>query len=148
MKKGNLILAGVFSVLAICIMYYAKQLPQARNGVPGPGYWPILISIVMLVAAITVGIKAFTTEDDTPLALATSDHVRVYLAMGSLVVYLVGMSFIGFGIATFIMLYSFITWFGKYTWVFRVLMAFAITAVVYSVFVFVLKVPFRFGFLF
>ncbi|MBK5246357.1 MAG: tripartite tricarboxylate transporter TctB family protein [Peptostreptococcaceae bacterium] len=148
MKKGNLIFAGVFSALAIFIMYFAMQLPKARNGVPGPGYWPILISVVMLVAAITVGIKAFTTKDDTPLVLGASDHIRVYIAMGLLIVYLLGMYYIGFGIATFVMLYGFITWFGKYTWFFRALMAFAITAVVYSVFVYVLKVPFRFGILF
>ncbi|MDY0287880.1 MAG: tripartite tricarboxylate transporter TctB family protein [Sphaerochaeta sp.] len=148
MKKGNLIFAGAFSALAIFIIYFAMQLPKARGGVPGPGYWPIMISIIMLVAAVTVGIQAFTKEDDTPLELSTSDHKRVYLAMGLLVVYLLGMYYIGFGIATFIMLYGFITWFGKYAWIFRIIMALAITAVVYSVFVYVLKVPFRFGILF
>lgn len=148
MKKGNLIIASIFSTLAIFIMYFAMQLPKAKGGVPGPGYWPMLISVVMLVAAITVGIKAFATEDATPLELGTPDHLRVYLAMVILVVYLLGMYYIGFGIATFLMIYGFITWFGKYTWVFRALMAFAITAVVYGVFVYVLKVPFRFGILF
>ncbi|MBI9094038.1 MAG: tripartite tricarboxylate transporter TctB family protein [Sphaerochaeta sp.] len=148
MKKGNLIIASIFSVLAIGIIFLAMQLPNAKNGVPGPGYWPILISVIMLVAAITVGIHAFSKHDATPLVLGTPDQVRVYLSMGLLVVYLLGMYYIGFGIATFLMLYGFITWFGKYTWVFRVFMAFAITAVVYSVFVYVLKVPFRFGILF
>lgn len=124
------------------------QFPKARSGVPGPGDWPILISAVMLIAAITVGIQAFAKKDTTSLDITGADQLRVYLTMGILIVYLLGMYFIGFGIATFIMLYSFITWFGKYKWIFRILMAFAITTMVYSVFLFVLKVPFRFGILF
>jgi hypothetical protein len=148
MKKGNLIVAGVFTALSLLVISMAFQLPQGKNGVPGPGYWPILIGIVMLVAAITVGIQAIVKSDDTPLFLGSSDHIRVYISMICLVAYLTGMYYIGFCVSTFVMLYGFITWFSKYRWYFRVLTAFLITTIVYTVFQYVLHVPFRFGILF
>ncbi|MFT6925491.1 MAG: putative tricarboxylic transport membrane protein [Psychromonas sp.] len=148
MRKAKLILAAVFIALSLFIITFSLQLPPSKNGVPGPGTWPILISIIMLFSAITVGIKAFNENGETPLDIVGNDQVRVYIAMISLVIYLAGMNFIGFVVSTFVMLYGFITWFGSYKWYFRVISAFVITAVVYCVFQYVLKVPFRFGILF
>lgn len=148
MKKGNLIVAGIFTALSLFVIIMAFQLPPAKNGVPGPGYWPIMISIVMLVSAITIGINALSAKEDAPLILGGSNHVRVYISMGCLVAYLLGMYYIGFCVSTFVMLYGFITWFGKYKWYSRILTAFSITTIVYTVFQFILKVPFRFGILF
>lgn len=148
MKKGKLILAGIFTALSLFIIIIALQLPPSKNGVPGPGTWPVIISIIMLISAITVGIKALVSDEQTPLDLSSENHVRVYISMGCLVLYLLGMFYIGFGVATFVMLYGFITWFGKYKWYTRILSALAISSTVYIVFRFVLKVPFRFGILF
>jgi len=148
MRKGKLVLAGVFITLSLFIIAFALDLPASRKGVPGPGTWPILISLIMLFSAITVAIKSFNDKDKKPLGIAGKEQVRVYLSMISLVIYLIAMTFIGFAVSTFVMLYGFITWFSSYKWYFRVISAFAITAVIYCVFHYVLKVPFRFGVLF
>ena len=148
MRKGKLVLAGVFITLSLFIIAFALELPASRKGVPGPGTWPILISLIMLFSAITVAIKSFNDKDKKPLGIAGKEQVRVYLSMISLVIYLIAMTFIGFAVSTFVMLYGFITWFSNYKWYFRVISSFAITAVIYCVFHYVLKVPFRFGVLF
>jgi len=148
MRKGKLILAGVFITLSLFIIAFALELPASRKGVPGPGTWPILISLIMLFSAITVAIKSFNDKDKKPLGIAGKEQIRVYISMASLVIYLIAMTFIGFAVSTFVMLYGFITWFSSYKWYFRVISAFAITAVIYCVFHYVLKVPFRFGVLF
>ncbi|MEJ6078326.1 tripartite tricarboxylate transporter TctB family protein [Vibrio sp. 1-Bac 57] len=148
MRKGKLVLAGVFITLSLFIIAFALELPASRKGVPGPGTWPILISLIMLFSAITVAIKSFNDKDKKPLGIAGKEQVRVYLSMISLVIYLIAMTFIGFAVSTFVMLYGFITWFSSYKWYFRVISSFAITAVIYCVFHYVLKVPFRFGVLF
>ena len=148
MRKGKLVLAGVFITLSLFIIAFALDLPASIKGVPGPGTWPILISLIMLFSAITVAIKSFNDKDKKPLGIAGKEQVRVYLSMISLVIYLIAMTFIGFAVSTFVMLYGFITWFSSYKWYFRVISAFAITAVIYCVFHYVLKVPFRFGVLF
>jgi len=148
MRKGKLILAGVFITLSLFIIAFALELPASRKGVPGPGTWPILISLIMLFSAITVAIKSFNDKDKKPLGIAGKEQIRVYISMASLVIYLIAMTFIGFAVSTFVMMYGFITWFSSYKWYFRVISAFAITAVIYCVFHYVLKVPFRFGVLF
>lgn len=148
MRKGKLVLAGVFITLSLFIIAFALDLPASRKGVPGPGTWPILISLIMLFSAITVAIKSFNDKDKKPLGIAGKEQIRVYLSMISLVIYLIAMTFIGFAVSTFVMLYGFITWFSSYKWYFRVISSFAITAVIYCVFHYVLKVPFRFGVLF
>lgn len=148
MRQGKLVLAGIFIALSLFIITFALQLPSSRNGVPGPGTWPILMSIVMLIAAITVAVQALKDKHEVTIDIAGKDQIRVYISMISLIIYLIGMYFIGFAVSSFVMLYGFITWFGNYKWHFRVLYAFVITAVVYGVFQYVLKVPFRFGLLF
>ena len=148
MRKGKLVLASVFITLSLFIIAFALELPASRKGVPGPGTWPILISLIMLSSAIIVAVKSFKDRDQKPLGLAGNHQIRVYISMISLVIYLIAMIFIGFVVSTFLMLYGFITWFSSYKWYFRVMSAFAITAVIYCVFHYVLKVPFRFGVLF
>ena len=148
MRKGKLILAGVFAALSLFFIAFSFELPPSKNGVPGPGTWPILISLVMLFSALALGFKAFNNKDKTQINIAGKDQVRVYISMVSLVAYLICIVFIGFAVSTFIMLYGFITWFGNYKWYFRMTSALVITMVIYCIFHFVLKVPFRFGLLF
>ena len=51
MKKGNLVLAAICAVTGIGIIAVASGYPTAADygtGVPGPGLWPIVISVVLL----------------------------------------------------------------------------------------------------
>jgi putative tricarboxylic transport membrane protein len=149
MKKGNLIVSIIFASIAVAVILLSRTLPESRHGVPGPAIWPILIAMLTLVAAIALAIQMRTTKGDGgSLNLVLPDSLRVYLSFGVLVVYLAGMYWIGFAVSTFLMLYIFISWFGSFRWQSRLLSAVAITAVVYGVFHYLLKVPFRFGFLF
>ncbi len=148
MKKGNIITGILFSVFAIFVIMMAMQLPSSKNGVPGPGTWPIAIAVIMLLAALTVLINALRGNDEESLVLNTIDHFRVYISMGILVLYLVAMYYIGFCIASFSMLYAFITWFGDYKLIKRIAIAAIVVAFVYLVFTRILHVPFRFGILF
>jgi putative tricarboxylic transport membrane protein len=125
------------------------QLPASKNGVPGPGTWPIAIAILMLAAAITVLINAIRSKgDEESLVLNTIDHYRVYISMGILILYLIAMYYIGFCVGSFLMLYAFITWFGDYKLIKRIIISAVVVAFVYLVFTRVLHVPFRFGILF
>jgi len=148
MKKGNIIAGILFSIFSIFVILMSLQLPASKDGVPGPGTWPITIAILMLLAAVTVLINAIRSKDDESLVLNTIDHYRVYISMGVLIIYLVGMYYIGFCVASFFMLYTFIAWFGEYNLIKRILISAAIVTVVYFLFTKVLQVPFKFGILF
>jgi len=117
MKKANLIVSAVIALLGIVIIIVSAGYPTAEaygTGAPGPGLWPICISVILLLmsallAAKTLG-KGFK---DTPLNLKTANHLRVYLAMTILVIYLIILKPVGFLIPSFLMLTGFIYWFSK-----------------------------------
>jgi putative tricarboxylic transport membrane protein len=148
MRYGKLFISVAFMALSMFTIYFANQLPDSRGGVPGPGLWPILVSAIMFVAAFIVGITALKEKTSQSVELTGSDQVRVYITMLALFGYFIAMNAIGFVVSTIVMLYGFITWFSTYKLIQRILFAVIITAIVYSVFNFILKVPFRFGILF
>ena len=148
MKKGNIITGILFSAFSIFVIMMSMQLPASKNGVPGPGTWPIAIALLMLLAAVSVLINAIRSKDEESLVLNTIDHYRVYITMGVLILYLVSMYYIGFCVSSFFMLYTFIAWFGDYKLIKRILIAAIIVAVVYLLFTKILLVPFKFGILF
>ena len=135
MKKGNLVLAAVCAVLGVGVIAVASGYPKAADygtGVPGPGLWPIAISIVLLACTAILIYK---------IDLWTTGTRRVYLTMGILFLYLLVLPFLGFIISTFVLELIFIQWFAKKNPIITVVISAAITMVVYCAFRFVLNVP-------
>ena len=146
MKKGNLVLAAICAVLGIGVIAMASGYPKAADygtGVPGPGLWPIVISIVLLActAILLYRTLKMPPEKNSKIELWTTGTRRVYLTMGILMVYLLLLPFLGFIIATFVLELIFIQWFAKKNPVITVVIAAAITMVVYCAFRFLLNVP-------
>ncbi|WP_428770856.1 tripartite tricarboxylate transporter TctB family protein [Treponema sp. HNW] len=149
MKKADLITGSVFAFFSLLVISASYRFPVAKDGVPGPGTWPIIIAAVMLFASILIivqGLKNAQTEDKA-VDIASADSIRVYVSMVSLIAYLLLMNVLGFVISTIIMLFLFIKRLGNYKWHKTLFVSAVVTAVVYGVFKYVLKVPFRFGFL-
>ena len=146
MKKGNLVLAAICAVLGIGVIAMASGYPKAADygtGVPGPGLWPIVISIVLLACTAILLFRTLKMppEKDSKIELWTTGTRRVYLTMGILMVYLLLLPFLGFIIATFVLELIFIQWFAKKNPVITVVISAAITMVVYCAFRFLLNVP-------
>lgn len=149
MKKGNIIIASIFAVLAFFIIFMARMLPVATDGVPGPGFWPILIAIIMLLSSISVIIQTIKTksQNEKQIVFLSKDTIRVYITMGGLILYLILMGTLGFLTSTLIMTFCFITWFGSYKIYINLILSIAISGIIYAIFKFILKVPFSFGML-
>lgn len=146
MKKGNLVLAAICAVLGVGVIVIASGYPKAADygtGVPGPGLWPIAISIVLLACTAILLFKTLRMkpEKDTKIDLWTTGTKRVYLTIAILFVYLLALPFLGFIIDTFILEFLFIQWFAKKNPAITALISAAITMVVYCAFRFVLNVP-------
>lgn len=146
MKKGNLVLAALCILLGIGIIAVSSTYPTAKSygtGVPGPGLWPMAISIVMLGCAVVLLYRTWKLppEKNTPVDLSSSGTKRAYISMAILIVYVLVLETLGFIIATTILEFIFIRWFSKKSYVVSFLIAAAITAVVFGIFQFVLNVP-------
>ena len=120
------------------VIAIASGYPKAADygtGVPGPGLWPIAISIVLLActAILLYRTLKMKPEKDTKMDLWTTIAI--------LFVYLLALPFLGFIIDTFILEFLFIQWFAKKNPAITALISAAITMVVYCAFRFVLNVP-------
>lgn len=146
MKKGNLVLAAICAVLSIGIIVVASGYPTAADygtGVPGPGLWPIVISIVLLggTAILLYRTWKMKPENDTKIELWSTGTRRVYITMGILAIYLLLLEPVGFLITTTVLEFILIQWFAKKNPAITFVISAAITLVVYSAFKFLLNVP-------
>lgn len=146
MKKGNLVFSAICIVLAAIVIGTALGYPTAEDygtGVPGPGLWPIFVSVVMLACVAIMIYRALKMkpENDTKIEFWNSGTKRVYLTMGILVIYLLILEPVGFILSTLALEFVFIQWFAKKKPVITFAIAAAITMAVYLVFKVTLNVP-------
>ncbi len=146
MKKGNLAFAALSAILGGIIIAIALGYPTAADygtGVPGPGLWPIAISVVMLACAAILVMKTLKMpeEKNTEIKLWNEGTKRVYITMAILFVYCLALEFLGFLIATVILEFVLIHWFAKKKPWMTAIFAVGITLVIYLVFQYVLNVP-------
>ncbi|MDD2232144.1 MAG: tripartite tricarboxylate transporter TctB family protein [Sphaerochaetaceae bacterium] len=121
MKKANLIVSGIIAIIAIVIIVVSAGYPRAEaygTGAPGPGLWPICISVVMLLMAILLAVQTLRGKSDAKDAesnftLVSADHLRVYISMAAMILYVALLKPLGFLLPTFIMSTLFIHWFSK-----------------------------------
>lgn len=151
MKKGNLIAAGLCALLAVVVIGISSTYPTSAaygTGVPGPGLWPTVISVLLLVCS---GILTYRTlvkmkpEENTSLNLLSAGSRRVYLTMLILLVYVLVLKPVGFIISTTAMEFVFMQWFGKKKPYITLLIALSITLISYFAFKNLLNVPINFG---
>ena len=146
MKKGNLLFSALCAVGGLGIIAIAMGYPSAADygtGVPGPGLWPIAISVVMLACAALLAVKSLKIdpEKDTKIELWNEGTKRVYITIAILFAYTLVLEFLGFLIATVALEFVFIQWFAKKKPWLTAVFAVGITLVIYCVFQFVLSVP-------
>lgn len=150
MKKGNLIFTGIFSLLAVLVIFVSSSYPKGQDGIPGPGFFPILIAILMLLgcASLLITSLKMDEQEDISLELSSKDNRRVYLTMAILVAYVAVMPVVGFCLTSFLFLSGMIRWFGKYSMGKCCMISAVIVALIYGIFGMVLHVSLRFGLLF
>ncbi len=146
MKKGNFILAAICSIIAIYVISVASQYPAGSNGVPGPGVFPIMVSVVLLAASIAIVISSIKMED-TPIAWLDDNTKRVYLSMIALLAYVIIMAQVGFVVTSTIFMTVMTQWFRKGKPITNAGISVIFVGIVYLVFGMLLNVPLNFGFL-
>lgn len=149
MKKANFVVSGIFAAFALVVIFIAKGYPPSNHGVPGPGMFPIIIAVLMLISSIVLFINTLRmpTTGDTEIDLKSRSILNVYVSMGGLILYIVLLPMLGFVSTTSVMLSLFIKWFSKRPWWKSILIAVLFTVGIYLLFGTVLNVPMRFGFI-
>ena len=148
MKKANIIFSIIFAVFSVAVIVYTyNTFPAGRQGVPGPGVFPIIVASVMLLCSIIIFLTYIRSKDDKPFGLISESTIRAYITIGLMVVYLVAAPIVGFLAVTFLFLVGTIKWFSKRGWIYVVSVSLGINVFVYVSFSIVLNVPLPTGFL-
>ncbi len=123
MKKGNIVVSVISIIFALYVMAVSSTFPPSRNGVPGPGVVPTLISILILISAVSLLISTILDKNPQPqLKLYTPSVCRVYIVMGVLVVYTILLPILGIIIMNALLMGGLFCWFKRKSYVFNILL--------------------------
>lgn len=144
-RRGRAFRAAAFVVLIALSL--AAALESWNLGVwtgqrPGPGLWPLLISVAMFTCAAGAWLRERKSEAEAP---PETSWRRELVAFGSIVAYIMGFAYLGLVIPTFLLLLLWLKVLANEPWRLVLPLSVAGTAAVYVVFDVLLGVPFPRG---
>jgi len=139
MKKMNLGVAFFFIAVAAYVLYSAQSFPGEINHVPGPGYFPTILSVILIGLSLVL-IVSSRDVSSAPLGIFSKENSIVFIA-GGLTLAFIGLIYVlGFLIATPLYLIAILRFFRMTSWRSVLLTAVITTAASYAVFTTVLEV--------
>ena len=137
--------SGIVLVLvAAFAVYEASRLPFGSIRAPDAGFFPITLSVLLLVVAVVIALRSFISVSERPQFTTQSWYVA--LAAIALVIYALVLQTLGFLLATVIIMLLMMRGFGGMSWKRAVLIAVPAVFVSYLAFL-ELGVPLPRGFL-
>lgn len=103
---------------------------------PGPGLWPAIVSVVLVVTGVVIAIRR--PDDTEPF---TRQVVAVLLAAASLAGYAAVIEYVGFEIPTVVLLALWLRFLGSEGWRVTAVVSVVATACAYGLFISLLGVP-------
>ena len=142
-KKKSYMWTGLLGLLLSAgYLHVSLDLPLGALDEPGAGLFPILVSAIMAfasAAAMWEGYKAPTSE---AIEIPTgSDSARLLKLVLLLSAYFVAIPWLGYSVSSLIFCILLIRLLSDTNWVRCVLYSIIMTAAVYIVFIYLLKVP-------
>ena len=148
MKKANIVTGLIVVIAALAVIVYTHfTFPAGVQGVPGPGVFPIIVSVMMLACGVIVLVDALRSKSEEAIVLLDKDNIRVYITMGILALYGILIPIIGFVVTSSIFMTGMIRWFSGRKILYCAAWAVGLSAAVYCAFTYMLKVSLNFGFL-
>ncbi len=143
MRKGNIIISCVFIVLGILVLLRVSTFPSiGQNQITGPAFFPRLLAIILIGLSAALFISNYRgTPDERSTGLFDIYAKNAYITMVALLGYLVIINIVGFIIATPILLFVLIRFYGMKNYPKVVLSSVIITGIIYGAFKLLLAVP-------
>lgn len=134
------ILGGIVPLaLGICALAYAYTLSLGGLTNPGPGLWPFLISVAIILFSITLLVTESGAEDYERF---TRGIRTIALGIVSLAAFVLLFALIGFIVPGFLTFVFWLRFIGGESWRLTLIVASLSTAAFYLVFAVLLSVPF------
>lgn len=107
MRRGVELTKGLFFLLfSLVVCYESFRLPIGRFGKPGPGFFPLLLGIILGVLSLIFLLTHIFGRHQT---IAPSSFPRkgkqVLLTLGALILYSALLPFLGYLVSTFVLVF-------------------------------------------
>lgn len=81
-QKGDLIISGGLCAMGIFVILKARAMPYGEATVPGPGFLPMILGVLLFGISVILGIKAlFSRGNPVPIHLGHRSMVSILIAM-------------------------------------------------------------------
>lgn len=143
MKKSNIFVSILVILIGIFALFQVKSFPQGQNNVVGPGFFPGLIAIILIVLGVILFAQSIRMkkDDDVKVNLFDKENKLAYIIMLITLVYLIAINYIGFIISSIIYLAILIVLYGEKNKLKALIYSSVISLVIYFVFNVLLNVP-------
>jgi len=138
-KKMNFGVAIFFIALSCYVLISAQSFPGKIDNVPGPGYFPTILSCVLIALSLLLIITS-RDASEAPLGIFSRKNSIVFIAAGVTLAYLGLLLVFGFLIATPLYLVAILRFFRMTRWRSLILTSGITTAASYAIFTTILEV--------
>ncbi len=142
-KKKSYMWTGLFGlILSAGYLHMSLDLPMGALDEPGAGLFPILVSAIMAFASAAAMWEGHQAPISEAIEIPTgSDRARLVKLVLVLLTYFVAIPWLGYSMSSFIFCIALIRLLSNTNWVRCILYSIIMTAAVYIVFIYLLKVP-------
>lgn len=117
-RTGELVAAALFFALGALVIFDSLRLgvKWAEDG-PQAGYLPFYIGLIICLASLVNGARAFAVEAWKAQAFVEVRQLRMVLAvLVPTAIYVAAIAWIGLYVASIVFIALFMRWLGKYAW--------------------------------
>jgi putative tricarboxylic transport membrane protein len=141
-RKGNIVISCVFILLGIIVLVNVSTYPSVgREQITGPAFFPRLLALILIGLSVMLFISNYRSKDQSSTGLFDIYAINAYITMVGLLGYMVMINIVGFIIATPILLFGLMKFYGMKKYPKLVLSSVIITGIIYGVFKLLLAVP-------
>lgn len=152
MRFNDAVFGIVLIVFALAEIAYASTFPRLHGQDYGPNLFPIILGVGLLICGVFLIFKGWAVRSKIPMAVVgdwaqdRANVTNVGLLLASMVFYILASNWLGFILTSLVILTTLLVRLGT-TWRTSLIIAFATTFIIHTLFAKVLLVPLPWGIL-
>lgn len=124
--------------LGIAILWEGRRLAVGTLGIPGPGFFPLLLGVILIILSL-LQITSGKKNENEPGPFSVGYFRRVIMVLGALLVYFIFLEYLGFLIVSFFLMAFCFVWVAHQKWYSALLWAFVTIGLAHLLFDILLK---------
>jgi putative tricarboxylic transport membrane protein len=134
---SNLVTAVVIAALGVAAIVGSLALGVGSPGQPGPGSWPLLMGVALLVLSVVLAFLARRTTDAERFTRASW---QVLAGLVTMILFVSAIGVIGFEIPAALLTFVWLRYLGGESWRLSIVISIAVVIAFYAIFVGALSV--------